>query len=92
MSYCRVEIKCHGLVQGVGYRYFCHRMVSKIGLTGWIKNCPDSTVELLVEGKRNEIEVLLEELKIGPPSADVNKIDIKWAEFKNEFNSFEVLL
>lgn len=90
MSYCRATIKCHGLVQGVGYRYFCHRSASEIGLTGWVKNCQDRTVELLVEGKKNEIEVLLGELKIGPLSANIIKIDIKWGEYKNEFSGFEV--
>lgn len=90
MSYCRAIIKCHGLVQGVGYRYFCHRTAKEIGLTGWVKNCPDRTVELLVEGKNNEIEILLEELKIGPASASVTKIDVNWSEFKNEFSEFEI--
>ncbi|MEA1980381.1 MAG: acylphosphatase [candidate division Zixibacteria bacterium] len=90
MSYCRATIKCYGLVQGVGYRYYCNRSALAIGLTGWVKNCPDSTVELVVEGKKNNIEIILDELKIGPSSANVTKIDIKWGEYKNEFSGFEV--
>lgn len=49
-----------GTVQGVGFRYVVQRYASDLKLVGWVKNLRDGRVEILLEGKKNLIEQLLE--------------------------------
>ena len=90
MSEKRVYILISGVVQGVGYRYFAVRRAEKFGITGWIRNRLDGKVELEVEGEKNNLNAFIEELKIGPLSADVTRIDIEQRQWTGEFNTFEV--
>lgn len=46
----------HGRVQGVGFRYTACRIAAKHGLTGWVRNCPDGTVESYMQGRPAAIE------------------------------------
>jgi len=82
------EIKVLGMVQGVGYRYFCFRQATELGLVGWVRNNPDGTVSAYVEGDRGAIEVFIKELRIGPRSASVTDISVHWREFTGEHKSF----
>ena len=50
-----VWIHIRGIVQGVGFRPFIHKLVREFGLTGWIKNT-SSGVELALEGEREAID------------------------------------
>jgi acylphosphatase len=52
-----------GYVQGVGFRFTAHRIATRHGLTGWVKNLPDGTVEVLVQGPPDDIENCLTDLK-----------------------------
>lgn len=86
----RAEILVNGFVQGVGFRYYVVRQAEKLGLKGYTKNLYSGEVLTVVEGERFIIEDLYNQLKIGPPYADVKNASIKWSEFKNEFKRFEV--
>lgn len=55
-------IKFRGNVQGVGFRYTTCRIANGYDVTGFVRNCPDGTVECVVEGERNEINAFLAEL------------------------------
>jgi len=90
MNSVGAKILIDGFVQGVGYRYFCLDRARNLGLTGWVKNNPDCTVSAKLEGDRSLIEALIEELKVGPRSAEVRDIKIEWIEFKGEFTEFKV--
>ncbi len=48
-----------GFVQGVGYRNFVRKQAEKQNLTGWVRNLPDGTVEILIQGKRNHIIIVI---------------------------------
>lgn len=51
-----------GRVQGVGFRFVAVNAARNIGLTGWVKNCWDGSVELEAQGSRQQIDLLLEAL------------------------------
>ena len=91
MSSIGAEIKVEGFVQGVGYRFFCHRLATGLGLTGWIRNDHDSSVSIRAEGDRSQIEEFLDNLKVGPRAAVVKDIKVRWMPFSGEFKSFEVV-
>ena len=81
MALVRHHIIVTGRVQGVCYRYFCQEMAETLSLTGWVRNLPDGSVELEVQGKEPDIDSLCERLYEGPPLA--RAIDVK----KNEIPS-----
>ncbi|MCP4685552.1 MAG: acylphosphatase [bacterium] len=85
-----VQLTIRGLVQGVGYRYFCYRTAVGLGLTGKAQNLPDGTVLVEAEGGRGELEILIKELKVGPMHASVSEIDVLWDEASGKHKSFEI--
>ena len=52
-----------GRVQGVGFRYTCHRIAMRYDLTGFVKNLPDNSVELLIQGRPEDIADCLTDIK-----------------------------
>jgi len=79
-----------GIVQGVGYRYFCRKKADEFGIHGYVKNLYNGDVELEVEGEKNMTEDFIKELKIGPFNATVKKILVEEVPFKNKFNEFRI--
>lgn len=90
MNSVAAEIHVKGLVQGVGYRYFCYTTARALGLAGWAKNMPDGSVALLVEGDRSVIESFVEELKIGPSHASVSDVTVQWKPFTGKHHTFQI--
>jgi acylphosphatase len=80
----------HGMVQGVFFRDFTRRQALTLGLTGYVRNLADGTVETVAEGPQEGLERLLEQLRVGPPSARVDRVDFKWEDHSGEFDRFEV--
>lgn len=86
----RYKIIVSGLVQGVGYRYFCHRKAAEYNLKGYVRNLFTGEVELEVEGNKNMISDFIIDLKIGPFGASVKSISSEELPFKNEFTEFRI--
>jgi len=86
----RLEAIVHGHVQGVNFRYYTHRQASALGLTGYVRNEWEGTVRVVAEGDKPQLASLLAWLHRGPPSADVERVDVTWKEFTGEFQRFEV--
>ncbi len=87
----RALIHVSGIVQGVGYRWFVEDYAKKIGLKGYVMNLPDGRVEIVAEGEKEKIEGLLEYLRNNKPRlAKVDRIDVKWQEYKGEFDDFRI--
>lgn len=63
-----------GRVQGVGYRWFARQRARRRGLSGWVCNRPDGTVELHVSGQDSVVRDYYFELLQGPPGAAVAAI------------------
>lgn len=83
----KIFVKIYGQVQGIGYRWFVLETAKKYNLSGWVRNCEDSTVECAVKGFDEEIEKFLNDIKTKHPSAFVEKMEIKKfeEEIENEF-------
>ncbi len=72
MPIFRLLIK--GRVQGVGYRIWLQQEAIRIGLTGWVRNRRDGSVEAVVGGQRDQIEAALVAMRAGPPGSRVDDI------------------
>lgn len=71
---CR-RLVIHGLVQGVGYRWSMVNAAERIGgLTGWVRNRRDGTVEAVVAGEPAQIDALIAWAETGPPPARVTRV------------------
>jgi acylphosphatase len=80
-----------GRVQGVGFRYFAQSQASAFGLTGFARNLSNgTTVEVVAEGPRPALEMLLATLRGGPPLAHVEKVDVSWAAATGDYIGFSV--
>jgi len=76
MSERRLHIIVSGVVQGVGYRAWSAREAQTLGLTGWVRNLPNGSVEILCEGGRDALDLFTVRLRVGPPSARVSDLVI----------------
>jgi acylphosphatase len=81
----------HGRVQGVYYRAFIEDVAIALGLTGCVRNLPSGNeVEVEAEGDEDKLRKLTERLKIGPPTAYVDKVDTEWTTPTGRFSSFRI--
>ena len=64
-----------GLVQGVGYRNWMVRRAASLGLAGWVRNCPDGTVEALVQGPEDAVAAAVAACWHGPRLAAVSTME-----------------
>jgi len=65
----------HGVVQGVGFRWFVAQHAHRLRLTGWVQNLADGTVEVVAAGDRAALEELERMLGRGPRGAQVERVD-----------------
>lgn len=65
-----------GRVQGVGYRDSCARQAEKLGVTGWVRNRLDGSVEALLVGPPERLAQLVEWLHRGPTAARVDEVGV----------------
>ena len=84
------QIIVHGRVQGVGFRYFVQHVGNRLGLTGNVRNCPDSTVEIIVEGNEKGIADFIKQLERGPSLARVQRVDIVDIPVQGTYGSFSI--
>ncbi len=87
---CRLSAIVRGRVQGVSFRYFTVRRARELGLTGYVCNRWDRTVEVVVEGERAAAEKLLEFIRVGPPAARVERVEAQWGSYSGQYKRFEV--
>jgi acylphosphatase len=78
----------HGDVQGVGFRYFVQRAATRLGVTGSVRNLPDETVEIFVEGEADCVEDLAAEVQQGPRLARVDRVDVDDVPVQGRYRSF----
>jgi acylphosphatase len=64
-----------GHVQGVSFRYSAQRQARSFGLDGWVRNAPDGSVEVVVEGEPEAVRLFVNWAHSGPPGATVDSID-----------------
>jgi acylphosphatase len=76
-----------GVVQGVGYRQWVVSEARRHGLTGWVRNRRDGSVEAVVAGAAEAVAQLIEAARRGPPAARVEHVQVEDAE--GEFSGFD---
>jgi acylphosphatase len=79
-----------GRVQGVGFRYYTYEKATYLGLTGYVRNRHDGTVEVTAQGPAGAVDEFLHWLHRGPGSASVARVNVYWQSPQNEFDTFEV--
>jgi acylphosphatase len=86
----RLHAIVHGRVQGVSFRYYTQLRARELGLTGYVRNVWDGTVEVAAEGSRSALDELLAFLHKGPRAAFVTQVDVQWPAPTGGFHHFEV--
>ena len=70
------HVVVHGGVQGVGFRWFAREEAARLGITGWIRNRDDGTVEAVVDGEDAAVDAMVARFRVGPPGASVTAVDV----------------
>lgn len=86
----RVHIEVEGRVQGVGFRFECIRVATRLGLRGWVRNMVDGSVELVAEGEQEAVDQMTAWARQGPCGAQVSACRVTPETPTGEFESFEV--
>ena len=86
----RLEAWVHGTVQGVWYRASTREQAVALGLTGWVANRPDGSVQLVAEGPKAALDALLAWCRQGPPAAEVERVEFEWGPAGGAFAGFEI--
>lgn len=90
MSIVRAHVYVEGRVQGVFFRANTADKAYSLSLTGWVRNCPDGSVEAVFEGKKEAVEKIISWCHKGPPGAFVRNVDVEWEEPTGEFKKFSI--
>ena len=77
-----------GRVQGVGFRYSLQLEARRLGVTGWVRNRHDGSVEAVAQGPAEAVEALIAWSRHGPPAARVTDVEVGTGE--GDYTAFEL--
>lgn len=86
----RVHVVISGRVQGVWFRATTKQKAEQLGLTGWVRNTYDGSVEAVFEGDENSVQEMLDWCHHGPPLSKVENVEVKNESPTNDFGSFSI--
>ncbi|MCV9877750.1 acylphosphatase [Brenneria izbisi] len=90
MATLSIAVSVYGVVQGVGFRYSTQRRAVELGVSGYVRNNDDGSVEVVACGERRKVEQLIDWLKKGGPrSASVEKVLIEPCGI-TEYDGFKI--
>ena len=84
------HILISGRVQGVGYRYFARLRVELHNVTGYVRNLPDGSVEVVAEGSRVALEQFIRDSVRGPNSGNVSDCQVNWRPVSRQYRDFTI--
>jgi acylphosphatase len=90
MAKKRVVARVAGLVQGVSFRAYALQEARNLGLSGWVRNRSDGTVEAVLEGEAEKIARMIAWLHTGSPHAQVNKVEVAEVQPLNDATAFTI--
>jgi acylphosphatase len=90
LSTKRVRVLVTGKVQGVAFRAHTREAARALGVTGWVRNLPDGSVEAIAEGEPKPLEDFIAWCRKGPRSARVAGVAIEWQDANGEFATFDI--
>lgn len=88
----RYHISVSGMVQGVGFRYFVYYSARTYGLTGWVRNCYDGSVEMQAQGSSDNLSGFIKKLKGGNGFCEVDNISSEKIDTKDNERSFRIII
>lgn len=86
----RVRVRYEGHVQGVGFRYTVRALAGGRPVTGWVRNEPDGSVELVAEGAGPDVQALLAAVRQSPAGRWIVTADETWSRASGGLRGFEV--
>lgn len=86
----RAHLIIHGRVQGVFFRATALTEAMGRGLTGWVQNCEDGTVEIVCEGEPDEVKGFTDWCRRGPDGAEVIRVESTMGDAAGEFARFSI--
>lgn len=92
MGQKRIQMIVSGRVQGVFFRASALREAKQLGLTGYVRNRLDGTVEIVAEGEEDLVKNLLVWAQSGPSTARVDKVETRWRSYTGEFSEFRIVV
>lgn len=81
-----LSLVVNGRVQGVFFRLKAKQQAEKLGLSGWVRNNPDGSVQCLAEGNKAKLQELIAWCQQGPKQAVVNEVKVSWQHYTGAFN------
>ena len=91
VSRARAHIVVSGRVQGVWFRGGAQAEARARGVTGWIRNRPDETVEAVLEGEEEDVKAVVAWCRRGPPGARVDGVEVTWLPWCGEFDAMRIV-
>lgn len=86
-----VHLNVSGRVQGVGFRFITQQIAIEYGLTGWVQNQSDGTVELEVEGQESKVNEFISVLKNGfNEFIIVDDVTMNKSDIEKGYNEFSI--
>lgn len=86
----RMCVIVQGHVQGVAFRHHTCRQARELGVTGWVRNLADGSVEGLFEGDEAAVQTMVEWCRNGPPTARVTRVDTSTGTYNGEYDTFAI--
>ncbi len=86
----QVHLNISGFVQGVFFRASAQQAARKLDLSGFVRNLPDGSVEIIAEGDEPLLNRLVEWCRKGPPGARVDEVTVDWKSAENRFKGFNI--
>ncbi len=86
----RAHLIVAGRVQGVCFRAETQQAAARLGLTGWVRNRRDGSVEAIVEGVKSDVVALIDWCRSGPPMSRVTEVSVTWQTHRGEFTDFGI--
>jgi acylphosphatase len=86
----RIRLTIRGIVQGVGYRMYAQRIARPLGVSGYVRNSSDGSVELVAEGEGRLLDRLIAWARTGPTGASVESVEVERTDATGEFSGFDV--
>lgn len=86
----RKHVQFFGRVQGVFFRANTQRKAQELGITGWVRNADDGSVEAIFEGDDKTVSTVIEWCSNSIPHADVTDVKITKHNYGGEFREFEI--
>ncbi len=86
-----VQINVRGRVTGVYFRAATQREARRLGISGWVRNRNDASVEILAEGEEDSVKELVSWAHHGPSAARVESVDVRYRSYTGEHPDFRIV-